>query len=114
MTRNEPFAHAQIHHIALRVDDAKASKDWFLTKLDFHVDREFSFNGMDFVWLCPKESTVPVIELIGGGIGPHVLRTRMPRKASSNRVFIIFAFRLTTSSKLCPNSGVAMSISSST
>jgi catechol 2,3-dioxygenase-like lactoylglutathione lyase family enzyme len=67
MTRNEPFAHAQIHHIALRVDDAKASKDWFLTKLDFHVDREFSFNGMDFVWLCPKESTVPVIELIGGG-----------------------------------------------
>ena len=68
MTRNEPLAHAQIHHIALRVDDAKASKDWFLTKLDFHVDREFSFNGMDFVWLCPKESTVPVIELIGGDL----------------------------------------------
>jgi catechol 2,3-dioxygenase-like lactoylglutathione lyase family enzyme len=67
MTRNEPFAYAQIHHIALRVDDAQVSKDWFLNKLEFHVDREFSFNGMDFVWLCSKESTVRVIELIGGG-----------------------------------------------
>jgi catechol 2,3-dioxygenase-like lactoylglutathione lyase family enzyme len=68
MTRNELFAHAQIHHIALRVDNARASKDWFLTKLDFHVDREFSFGGMDFVWLCPAKSTVPVIELIAGGV----------------------------------------------
>jgi catechol 2,3-dioxygenase-like lactoylglutathione lyase family enzyme len=68
MTSNGPFAHAQIHHIALRVADAKASKDWFLIKLDFRVDREFSFGGMDFVWLCPAESNVPVIELIGGGV----------------------------------------------
>jgi catechol 2,3-dioxygenase-like lactoylglutathione lyase family enzyme len=68
MTRNELFAHAQIHHIALRVDDAKASKDWFLTKLNIRVDREFSFGGMDFVWLYSAESTVLVIELIGGGV----------------------------------------------
>jgi hypothetical protein len=34
MTSNGPFAHAQIHHIALRVVNAKSSKDWFLTKLD--------------------------------------------------------------------------------
>jgi catechol 2,3-dioxygenase-like lactoylglutathione lyase family enzyme len=68
MMSNGPFAHGQIHHIALQVANAKASKDWFLTKLDFHVDREFSFNGMDFVWLCPRESKVPVIELIGGGV----------------------------------------------
>jgi hypothetical protein len=36
--------------------------NWFLTKLDFRVEREFSFGGMDFVWLCPAESNVPVIE----------------------------------------------------
>jgi len=68
MTGNRPLPHARIHHIALRVADAKASKDWFLTKLDFCVDREFSFGGMDFAWLCPAESNVPVIELIGGGV----------------------------------------------
>jgi catechol 2,3-dioxygenase-like lactoylglutathione lyase family enzyme len=68
MTPNALFAEAQIHHVALRVADAKASKAWFLTMLDFRVDREFSFGGMDFVWLCPAESNVPVIELIGGGV----------------------------------------------
>ena len=66
MTSNRPLAHALIHHIALRVADAKASKDSFLTKLDFCVDREFSFGGMDFVWLYPAEGDTPVIELIGG------------------------------------------------
>jgi catechol 2,3-dioxygenase-like lactoylglutathione lyase family enzyme len=68
MTGYEPFARAQIHHIALRVTDAKASKEWFLTKLDFCVDREFSFGGMDFVWLCSTETKTPVIELVGGGV----------------------------------------------
>jgi catechol 2,3-dioxygenase-like lactoylglutathione lyase family enzyme len=69
MTRNVLLsADARIHHIALRVADAKASKSWFLTMLDFRVNREFSFGGMDFVWLCPAECTVPVVELIGGGV----------------------------------------------
>jgi catechol 2,3-dioxygenase-like lactoylglutathione lyase family enzyme len=54
-----PFAHAQIHHIALRVANAKASKDWFLTKLDFRVAREFSFGGMDFVSLSQQKATLP-------------------------------------------------------
>src|SRR6202012_3091287 len=30
-------------------------------------DREFSFAGMDFVWLHPTGSRTPVVELIGGG-----------------------------------------------
>jgi catechol 2,3-dioxygenase-like lactoylglutathione lyase family enzyme len=62
------FAEAQIHHIALRVADANASKAWFLTTLDFRVNREFSFGGMDFIWLCPAESNIPVVEVIGGGL----------------------------------------------
>jgi catechol 2,3-dioxygenase-like lactoylglutathione lyase family enzyme len=61
------FVETQIHHIALRVADAAASKAWFVTMLDFRVDREFSFSGKDFVWLCPSGSKTPVIELIGGG-----------------------------------------------
>jgi catechol 2,3-dioxygenase-like lactoylglutathione lyase family enzyme len=78
MTRNPLFAEAQVHHIALRVADPHASKTWFLTMLDLRVDREFSFAGMDFVWLCPAESKVPVIELIGGG----VLASRPPYENS--------------------------------
>jgi lactoylglutathione lyase/glyoxylase I family protein len=62
------FAEAQIHHVALRVADANASKAWFFTTLDFRVNREFSFGGMDFIWLCPAESNVPVVEVIGGGV----------------------------------------------
>jgi catechol 2,3-dioxygenase-like lactoylglutathione lyase family enzyme len=68
MTSNRPFAHTRIHHIALRAADAKASKDWFLTKLDFGVDREFSYGGMNFVRLDPAEGDIPVIELIGGDL----------------------------------------------
>jgi catechol 2,3-dioxygenase-like lactoylglutathione lyase family enzyme len=62
------FTETQVHHVALRVADASASKAWFLTKLRFHVDREFSFAGKDFVWLRPTGSGTPVIELIGGGM----------------------------------------------
>jgi catechol 2,3-dioxygenase-like lactoylglutathione lyase family enzyme len=67
MTRNRSFAHAQIHHIVLRVADAKASKDWFSTRLDFRVDVSSSFGGMDFAWLCQTGGT-SVIELIDGGV----------------------------------------------
>ena len=42
------FAEAQIHHVALRVADANASKAWFLTTLDFRVNREFSFERYGF------------------------------------------------------------------
>jgi catechol 2,3-dioxygenase-like lactoylglutathione lyase family enzyme len=61
------FTGSQIHHIALRVADVNASKAWFMTTLDFRVDREFTFNGLDFVFLCPAGSNVPVVELVGGG-----------------------------------------------
>jgi lactoylglutathione lyase/glyoxylase I family protein len=66
MTRNKLFSEAQVHHVALRVADADASKVWFLTKLDFRIDREFSFRGMNFVWMRPPGSESPIIELIGG------------------------------------------------
>jgi catechol 2,3-dioxygenase-like lactoylglutathione lyase family enzyme len=67
MTRSMLSAETRIHHVALRVADAAASKAWFMTMLNFRVDREFSFGDKDFVWLCPPETKTPVIELIGGG-----------------------------------------------
>jgi catechol 2,3-dioxygenase-like lactoylglutathione lyase family enzyme len=67
MTHSVQFAETQIHHIALRVADAAASKAWFVTKLDFQVNREFVYGDKDFVWLCPAERGTPLIELIGGG-----------------------------------------------
>jgi catechol 2,3-dioxygenase-like lactoylglutathione lyase family enzyme len=67
-------AETRIHHVALRVADAAASKAWFMTMLNFRVDREFPFGDKDFVWLCPPETKTPVIELIGGGaLGPVVI-----------------------------------------
>jgi catechol 2,3-dioxygenase-like lactoylglutathione lyase family enzyme len=68
MTHRMLSAEMQIHHVALRVADAAASKAWFVAMLNFRVDREFSFGGKDFVWLCPPERKAPVIELIGGGL----------------------------------------------
>jgi catechol 2,3-dioxygenase-like lactoylglutathione lyase family enzyme len=61
------LSDARMHHVALRVDDAKASKAWFMATLDFCVSREFSFGGMEFVFLHPAGSEAPVIEIIGGG-----------------------------------------------
>jgi catechol 2,3-dioxygenase-like lactoylglutathione lyase family enzyme len=66
----------QTHHVALRVPDAEASKAWFLEKLDFRVEGEFEINGMDFVWICPRGQSAPMIELIGGG----TLHSRAPQE----------------------------------
>jgi catechol 2,3-dioxygenase-like lactoylglutathione lyase family enzyme len=60
------LANAQVHHVALRVADAQASKSWLITMLDFRVVSEFTFADTDFIWICPAESKGPVIELIGG------------------------------------------------
>jgi hypothetical protein len=56
MTPNTLFSESRIHHVALRVADAQASKAWFLTALDFCVDREFSFGGMDFVGFARRQA----------------------------------------------------------
>jgi catechol 2,3-dioxygenase-like lactoylglutathione lyase family enzyme len=58
---------ANIHHVALRVVDAAASKAWFVKIFGMRVDGEFSFAGLDFVWLRAEGETLPVIELVGGG-----------------------------------------------
>jgi catechol 2,3-dioxygenase-like lactoylglutathione lyase family enzyme len=60
------LAKSQVHHIALRVVDAQASKSWLKTMLDFRVDSEFTFADTEFVWMRPAQSKGPVIELIGG------------------------------------------------
>jgi catechol 2,3-dioxygenase-like lactoylglutathione lyase family enzyme len=60
------LAKAQVHHVALRVVDAQASKSWLITMLDFRVDSEFTFAGTDFIWIRPSEGKGPVIELVGG------------------------------------------------
>jgi catechol 2,3-dioxygenase-like lactoylglutathione lyase family enzyme len=60
------LADAQVHHVALRVADAQASKSWLITMLDFRVVSEFTFADTDFIWIRPAESKGPIIELIGG------------------------------------------------
>jgi catechol 2,3-dioxygenase-like lactoylglutathione lyase family enzyme len=68
MPNQSPFSTSRIHHIALRVADARESKTWLTTMLDFSVDREFQFAGLHFVWLSPRGTQAPVIELIGGPV----------------------------------------------
>lgn len=57
----------RMHHIALRVADATVNAEWLQRVLKFQVDRQFTFAGKDFIWLCAPDSPTPVIELIGGG-----------------------------------------------
>jgi catechol 2,3-dioxygenase-like lactoylglutathione lyase family enzyme len=60
------LAKSRVHHVALRVVDAQASKSWLITMLDFEVENEFTFQDTDFIWIRPAQSKAPVIELIGG------------------------------------------------
>jgi catechol 2,3-dioxygenase-like lactoylglutathione lyase family enzyme len=64
---SSPFATSYIHHVALTVPDAGEYKNWLASMLGFRVQREFPFNGMQFVWMSPEGSDSPIIEVIGGG-----------------------------------------------
>jgi lactoylglutathione lyase/glyoxylase I family protein len=70
MTLGNLFAGMTTHHVALRVPDATASKNWFVDKLDFRVHGEFVAMGIDFVWLSPADNKIPMIEVMGGGTLP--------------------------------------------
>ena len=59
------LAKAKVHHVALRVADAQASKSWLMTMLDFSVAGGFTLAGTDFIWMRPAGEG-PVVEVIGG------------------------------------------------
>lgn len=63
---NTPFSASYIHHVALRVENAQETKDWYVAMLDLRVAREFDYNGLQFIWLSTGSADEPFIELVGG------------------------------------------------
>jgi catechol 2,3-dioxygenase-like lactoylglutathione lyase family enzyme len=56
-----------VHHVGLRVLDAAAAKSWYLDTFDLDVDREFSYNDLDIIFLRGAGQHPLIIEIIGGG-----------------------------------------------
>ncbi|WP_179221565.1 VOC family protein [Inquilinus limosus] len=68
-----------IHHIALRVPNAEASRDWLMSLIGLRVDREFEHNGLSFIFMSFDNTKGIAIELIGGPTGskPNALISAM-------------------------------------
>ncbi|WP_419905123.1 VOC family protein [Kiloniella sp.] len=55
-------------HIALRVPDFAASRDWFIEKFDFRVIHQWPFGDLNLAYLAPAADDGFLIELIGGAL----------------------------------------------
>jgi glyoxylase I family protein len=60
------FSSMKGHHVALRVPDFEASKQWFVEKLDFRVLFELTSGDLHFAYLAPATDDTFFIEIIGG------------------------------------------------
>jgi catechol 2,3-dioxygenase-like lactoylglutathione lyase family enzyme len=67
--RNErsPFASMKGHHVAVRVPDFAAAKDWYVEKLDFRVVHEWPYADQHLAYLAPATDDAFFIELLGDG-----------------------------------------------
>lgn len=65
-----PFAAMKGHHVAMRVPDFQASKQWFVEKLDFRVTHEWDFAGQHMAYLAPATDDTFFVEIMGDG-SPH-------------------------------------------
>ena len=62
-----PFASMKGHHIAVRVPDFAAAKQWYVDKLDFRVVREWPYADQHLAYLAPATDDAFLIELLGDG-----------------------------------------------
>ncbi|MFC4104220.1 VOC family protein [Paenibacillus xanthanilyticus] len=62
-----PIASIRGHHIAIRVPDYEAAKNWYVEKLGFRVLQEWPFGDMNLAYVAPPHDDSFVIELIGDG-----------------------------------------------
>jgi glyoxylase I family protein len=62
-----PLASSGGHHVAVRVDDYEAARNWYVDKLDFRFVREWSWAGMRFAYLVPPDDDTFHVEIMGGG-----------------------------------------------
>ncbi|MBL7952394.1 MAG: VOC family protein [Flavobacteriales bacterium] len=64
---NSPFSNLRGAHVAVRVPDFEASKQWYVEKLDFRVVHEWPFGELQLAYLAPPNDDNFWIELLGGG-----------------------------------------------
>jgi catechol 2,3-dioxygenase-like lactoylglutathione lyase family enzyme len=73
-----PFTTSSIHHIALRVENVEAGKNWLTTVLGFRVQRELQLGRHNVVFLLPAGANAPIIDLIGGPVDQRQLPDNIP------------------------------------
>jgi lactoylglutathione lyase/glyoxylase I family protein len=54
-------------HVALRVPNFEASKNWYIEKLDFRVVHEWPFGDLQLAYMAPANDDNFWIELLAGG-----------------------------------------------
>ncbi|TYP73371.1 VOC family protein [Paenibacillus methanolicus] len=62
-----PIASMKGHHIAIRVSDYEAAKNWYVEKLGFRVIQEWPFGDLNLAYVAPPHDDSFYIELIGDG-----------------------------------------------
>jgi len=62
-----PLASMKGHHVAVRVPDFAAAKQWYLEKLDFRVVHEWPYADQHVAYLAPPADDLFIIELLGDG-----------------------------------------------
>ncbi|MEH6631615.1 MAG: VOC family protein [Halopseudomonas aestusnigri] len=63
-----PLSSMKADHLALRVPDFDASRDWFIEKFDFRVIHQWPFGDLKLAYLAPPADDSFLIELIGGAL----------------------------------------------
>lgn len=64
---NSPFASMKGHHVAVRVPDFHAAKQWYVEKLDFRVIHEWPYADQNLAYLAPPTDDQFYVELLGDG-----------------------------------------------
>jgi lactoylglutathione lyase/glyoxylase I family protein len=66
------FTDMKGSHVALRVPDYEAGKQWFVDKLDFRVIHEWPFGNLQLAYVAPPNDDHFWVEILGGGTpGPQ-------------------------------------------
>lgn len=63
-----PLSSLKADHMALRVPDFEAAKNWLCDKLDFRVIQKWSFGDLTLAYMAPAVDDTFLIELIGGDL----------------------------------------------
>jgi catechol 2,3-dioxygenase-like lactoylglutathione lyase family enzyme len=72
------FSTSVVHHIALRVEDVEAAKNWLTSVLGFRLQGERLLGGNKVAFLIPGGAEAPVIDLIGGPVDLRPLPDSIP------------------------------------